>query len=104
MKPRHAAALALVGWYLLLPPVLPHSGPAGLVPSKQLVDLRAPIVMWEQWRAFDSASACEKEKTRMFRLDSHPGAPDIMVEQSVQFVFGRCVSTDDPRLKPVDLR
>ena len=56
MKLRHAAALALCGWYLMLPPFtgdLSHPG-ASTDPSR-------PLSKWlPAWRtsAFDSATAC----------------------------------------------
>jgi hypothetical protein len=38
MKPSHAAALALVGWYLMVPPPVFH--------SSMPVDLDAPLSKW----------------------------------------------------------
>jgi hypothetical protein len=40
MKPRHAAALALVGWYLMVPP--PMDG------NPQTPDLSAPLSKWQR--------------------------------------------------------
>jgi hypothetical protein len=50
MKLRNAA-LALVGWYLMLPP-LPNHQP----------DTTAPLQTWEIWRSFDSATDCEQAR------------------------------------------
>jgi len=47
MKPRHAAALALVGWYLMLP----------LRKGTAILD-DAPIASWKRVDSFDSASEC----------------------------------------------
>ena len=40
MKLRHAAALALVGWYLMVPP------PIG---KGEMIDLKAPLAKWNHW-------------------------------------------------------
>src|SRR5216683_7713449 len=45
MKPRHAAALALVGWYVMVPPPVIHSS----VP----VNLGAPLSEWGIFSAHD---------------------------------------------------
>ncbi len=47
MKLPHAAALALVGWYLMLPP-------------KQ--DIQAPIAKWRIVGNYDSADQCFTDK------------------------------------------
>jgi hypothetical protein len=78
---RHAAAFALVGWYLMVPPV--HDGQP---------DIQAPISSWTVFRRFDSAAACQKWKlnveTRARRAGRYGPRPDFM-----------CIATDDPRLK-----
>jgi hypothetical protein len=86
MKLRHAAALALVGWYLLVPS---HG------------QLQAPLSQWEVVTTFDSRSLCMSLRT-----------PDIQTWLIVKGVLNptaaqlkkyvdssRCVSEDDPRLK-----
>jgi len=61
MKPLHAAALALVGWYLMLPP--PHTEYAQ---SGQIIDVRAdneaPLSQWTIARSYDTAAQCMTEK------------------------------------------
>jgi len=47
MKVRHAAALALAGWYLMLPPM-----------NEKGVATEASISDWDQVGSFDSAAAC----------------------------------------------
>src|SRR6266849_4268260 len=51
MKLRDAAALALMGWYLIVPP--PDS------PSGDTVNLKAPLNQWVIYSAFDSADKSE---------------------------------------------
>jgi hypothetical protein len=48
MKLRHAAALALVGWYLLMPPAKHNGMPADV-----------PLSRWRNFGAFDSAAQSE---------------------------------------------
>ena len=50
MNLRHAAALALVGWYLMAPPIRPGGG----------VDLGTPMFQWNHIADFDSAEACDE--------------------------------------------
>ena len=52
MDPRHVAALALVGWYLMVPPL---QGAA--------VNITAPIAKWEIKQSFDSAARCDDALT-----------------------------------------
>ncbi len=82
MNPRHAAALALVGWYLMVPP---NGG--GPVSGKWIIN-----------SSYDSAKECEKagEKLRentQYVLRRNPDAPGI------EFMAATCIATDDPRLK-----
>jgi hypothetical protein len=96
MKINHAAALALVGWYLMLPPI---------PTDRLLVNTDAPISKWEQYQAFDSAQECEAtnlyihKEARKVRRDRrvHPATlDDAMAEQ---YINGECIEADDPRLK-----
>jgi hypothetical protein len=98
MKPRHAAALALVGWYLLQPPWI---GP--------ILDLRTPLLKWVNLGAFDSDEQCEHAKADIVNgfkgdLDSAEGkAPDSNDVTTLEAAdsaaeMSECVSTDDPRL------
>src|SRR5580692_11131302 len=50
MKPRHTAALLLVGWYLLIPPVFSPMGEH----HRSFNDLTAPLNKWDIWAKFDS--------------------------------------------------
>jgi hypothetical protein len=52
MKPRQVAALALVGWYLMVPPPVLHSS----LP----VDLGEPLSDWRLFSIHDSAAECEQ--------------------------------------------
>src|SRR5215469_5273689 len=54
MKLSHAAALAVIGWNLMMPPV--NNGQS---------DTQAPISAWTVFRFFDSAAACKESKLRL---------------------------------------
>ena len=60
MKTRHAAALALIGWYLLVPPPVIHSS----VP----VNLDAPLLKWGIFSTHDSAAKCEQTLVAFYKL------------------------------------
>src|ERR1700686_5499604 len=47
MKPRHAAALALVGWYLIVPPK-----------SCKRAELDANFSLWKIYNSYDMAAQC----------------------------------------------
>ena len=104
MKIRHAAAFALMGWYLIVPPyVLPHINER---------ELWAPVSQWKIIEHFDTATACEGYLQEM---KEDPGA--LHGEYSIASKFkmeglkkmemgiglfalkyARCIFSDDPRL------
>jgi hypothetical protein len=105
MKICHATALALVGWYLLIPPVF---SPMGDHP-RSFNDLNAPLDKWDIWAKFESYKSCEKEKEHLrkeapLRLkfahehpDQDPNGNIVAVAEAWQ--MAECIATDDPRLK-----
>jgi hypothetical protein len=90
MKLHHTAALALMGWYLILPPRDARK-PEGYNPD-------APLKQWYQARAFDSAKACEDARQEFIGYSETGESADhkLMLDA---LESGRCISTDDPRLK-----
>ena len=95
MKPRYGTALALVGWYLMVPPpVLRSSLP---------VDLGAPLSEWRLFSARDSAAECEQELVAFYKvakteLIANPADQRDRI-QFYQLENSQCVASDDPRLK-----
>ncbi len=99
MKPRHAAALALVGWYLLMPP------PSSKYPGS-VVDTTAPLSQWEVVPSYDyyfkedTSHGMTAEQCEQVRLNEqgsakwHP-ADKLMAQQANN---ARCVNLpdDDP--------
>jgi len=97
MKPRHAAALALVGWYLLVPPL-----------TSGTVLRNAPLSQWEQVKSFDTADACEKNVTFLGSIYDSEAVKRAAAEtgKAADLAVGKkrmdaaiCISTDDSRLK-----
>ena len=111
---RHAAALALVGWYLMVPPF--RSG--WFSSSATELDTKAPLSRWRVIGSFDEVASCyymRKEYRRV--LHDPPGAelgslntigdPDtsaaILKSEKNDVVRKRldsakCFAADDPRL------
>jgi hypothetical protein len=117
MKPRHAAALALVGWYLMVPPRAQDGSP----------NIRAPLPKWNQAsNGFDTASECSmarnQEALRVVRnldavkqeIEALPNTENQPLSKVAPKTYdryanalnaadaltdSRCVATDDPRLK-----
>jgi len=116
MTLRHAAVLALVGWALMVPPLIDSSG----------VATQEPLSKWTSLGTFDSAEECDRgridEMTRRERAaeqgeprQSDRGRIDEMtrrervaeegeqgetINQSLLAIQNaQCVATDDPRLR-----
>jgi hypothetical protein len=87
---RHAGALALVGWYLMFPPL--SSDPT------KVIEPGLALSHWRQAVAFDSAKECEDVKLKFLSLAPLPPRYKIL-ENIPGFGFAQCVSSDDPRLK-----
>jgi hypothetical protein len=106
VKARHAAALALVGWYLMIPPI---EGTA--------VNRAALLSKWNNKGSFDNASTCTTElqvsQDQARKSYEHPEIekqpkgwnmpPDVwrlwVKTTSTQFLAAICIASDDPRLK-----
>ncbi|HYL59095.1 MAG TPA: hypothetical protein VEU51_09500 [Candidatus Acidoferrales bacterium] len=87
MRLHHAAALALAGWYLMIPPPLHDAGKSG-------VDVRARLSEWLVFSAHDAAHECEGAKFLNREAHKQPGDA-----ASAKFDSAQCIATDDPRLK-----
>ncbi|MGA9884041.1 MAG: hypothetical protein WBQ34_10010 [Candidatus Acidiferrales bacterium] len=86
MKLRHIAALALVGWYLMVPPIVQKNG-------KYQYDYAAPLSKWTEEDAFDTASDCKEDRETLVKASKGWGTSATDTAQE------RCIATDDPRLK-----
>jgi hypothetical protein len=89
MNPRPAAALALIGWYLMAPPM--HNG----APNYD-----APLRSWNMSKAYDSARDCEADREAAKQACAQ--VPDVekpFTGCADTFDRSRCIASDDPRLK-----
>jgi hypothetical protein len=103
MKLRHAAALALVGWYLMVPP-----GTSKDAPDQPLTfDGSAPLSKWKIVGSYDSASGCDDGKKEVPNdllqaadRESDEGKKKEFLQWMASLMEAqKCISTDDPRLK-----
>jgi hypothetical protein len=99
MKLCHAATLALIGWYLMCPPVqnscwigeetwnglVSNSGPSACQ-NEEHPNYDAPLNQWEDFEQFDSVTECKD---------------DIGRNSSLKTGTCKCIATDDPRLKGI---
>lgn len=92
------------GWYLLTAPVFQERS------GTWTVALDAPLRVWQQRQAFDSALDCEaffgqvvgptkSEVTRLVRKLWRTEAEELQLARLFADENARCVSSDDPRLK-----
>jgi len=100
MNLRHAAALALIGWYLMVPP-LRDTG----------IDTSVPLAQWNISGSYDTASDCESSKNRLddgirdptqaakIKAEAVKEGKDWDQQRAIlRSEASKCVSTDDPRL------
>jgi hypothetical protein len=86
------ATLALVGWYLMMPP---HGTP----PDSSL----PPLSNWRVAESFDSANDCEDARGRQMAENirglhsADPAAYVKKLQRALDEV--QCIEADDPRLK-----
>jgi hypothetical protein len=93
MKLRHAAALALVGWTLMMPPPRP-------VGDHFETNFLAPLSKWTKLRTFDAQSQCQAAREDYQRKPT--GNLVIMLgatEAKATTKAAQCVEAGDPRLR-----
>ena len=85
MKSHHAAALALVGWYLLLPPWV----------AQNKFDARAPLSKWQKSGKFGTEKACTL--TRSALIDWYVDHPEEKDASWFRGYYGasKCVHAAD---------
>jgi hypothetical protein len=90
MKPQHAAALALLVWYLMLPSIA----------TDGRVHSMARLAQWRVDEKFDSAAQCEHMGDVLQHitvLARRAGDPPMELEIAADHQ-AVCVANDDPRL------
>jgi hypothetical protein len=90
MKFRNAPALALVAWYLMIPPEVGNGPP--------IIWYKAPLTEWDRASTFDTEKACRE---RFRESSTMKGAFENYAQARVvdRLQHGRCVPSDDPRVK-----
>jgi len=103
MKPRHAAALAMVGYVLVIPP--PWRSP-GTYPTAG--DMKTPLRQWTIISTFPNEKEClakggDALANYRFKKEGMLLAPMGILPQMLDLRWSgdkfECVGTDDPRLK-----
>jgi hypothetical protein len=99
MTPRHAAALALVGWYQMVPNIVWDKnwfllGPAGCCEG------------WRQVGSYDTAAECNAAKENLGLIPSEATADNakrdpagFKLAAKTAKEWALCVAPDDPRLR-----
>jgi hypothetical protein len=106
MSLRHATALALMGWYLMVPP---GSCKPQWVSESKPVPCAAPLSEWIVTLSFSSVEKCDAERNADIRYgnqavaNANSSADKPLVDSTRKIYWRalteRCISTDDPRLK-----
>ena len=94
MNLRHAGALALVGWYVISPPLgRPKNG-------NDYVDGGAPYYKWTVLLEFDDLTQCQERRDLEIQ-DGEDGLKKPPTEDLLAMVEteSECIATDHPRLK-----
>jgi hypothetical protein len=92
MNLRHAAALAVVGWYLLAPPL-----------AGKEVHNEWPLSSWTLLDSYDTAAECRAEleanQARMMQGMKNQKLSSHDYDVGLRFAYGeQCIASDDPRL------
>jgi hypothetical protein len=103
MKPLHASALAVVIWYLMIPPI----------GADNKIDPHAPLSQWRKGVSFQSQKECDDSLKDAIQNPMTPAEyqaaakatrkakmkPLTMSEMTKRTAESQCVAGDDPRLK-----
>ena len=105
MKPRHAAALALVGWYLIAPPIRSSVEPKLERYDESDYDYLDEHAAYPDWKLISVLNTeAECERVRAFAKERV--AEDVLLDtepELQQLGKEECLASDDPRLKGIDL-
>jgi hypothetical protein len=89
MKPRHSAALALVGWALICPPFSGNS-----------ISDNAPLSAWKMTAFYPTEDVCNLQRTGAENSMTASAGGDSTLEMAAAIMHKcQCIATDDPRLK-----
>src|ERR1700756_2161238 len=95
MKVNHLVALALLAWYLMVPP---------LVDAPYKIDTEAPLTTWKVFQRFNTAEECKNSlSSAQSKYKRTATAPSGTIKRgtrafALQMVFAQCVMSDGSRL------
>ncbi len=123
IKLRHAASFAILGWFLMIPPIGTDAN------GRMLANSKAPLSLWlsegsvfvpptgaasikpmasalngefrfkaENWQAWADRDSCENRRNFLLREYQSLWQSDV-APTAEQIADSECVATDDPRLK-----
>ncbi len=109
MKLRHAAALVMVGWYLMIPPGHLASAPAHHKQHPVLEpDPTAPLNGWYPVQSFSTELLCHQglrdlgapstAREHFMKPHRNPGERQFLTRA---LRSGQCIAADDPRIKGI---
>ena len=99
MKSRHAAALALVVWYLMTPPCRSVNSRPNSGYGSCLMDSQAPLHEWVRvpdTKEFEYKTDCQRSTSYGCRSEFEA---DGTTSLEGDLCGAGCIATDDPRLK-----
>ena len=98
-----AAAFALAGWYLMVPPHVSDNGHP---------DTSVPLAQWEQMGNYNSIDECSDDRESFIKRDqkeynlslkSNPSQSTLLKDAAHKTALkssaALCIAADDPRLK-----
>jgi hypothetical protein len=100
MTIRHATALALLGWFLMVPQILAPQAPgAKYLIGPMTANSEPDFPSWRQAGIFDTQAACESAREELPGMLTYKSpVPKDTIARVAK--LAQCVADDDPRLKP----
>jgi len=95
MNANHLAGVALVAWYLMVPPP---------VNTPYKIDTEAPLASWKVHQSFQTEQDCKQSLAAAKSKYNQTATASIGTIKrgsrafALQMVFGQCVRSDDPGL------
>jgi len=104
MQLRHAAALALVGWYLMTPPMVCRTGTAQECPNVSCKlcrsDSQTPVREWvrvQDTKEFEYKTDCQRAISNGCRSEVDADGTTLL---EGDLCGADCIAPDDSRLQP----
>lgn len=88
MKISHLAPLAILAWYLLIPP-------AAIEPTAVQNE---PMSTWQIVRGFDHADDCEDFKNDFVHDSAQKHTLNTLEPNYRYYMYAQCIASNDPRL------